>query len=300
MEQHRSGYVALIGRPNAGKSTLLNQILETKLVAVTPRPQTTRHRIFGIYDREEAQVIFQDTPGLLEPKDDMHHFMVREAGRALEDADVAVWLIDGIKGVTKRENIIANKTIAELQIPLMVVFNKVDKVPLPDREGLVKSLEPIQLPPDYTTFYISALHGDGVGDLLEQIVAQLPEGPKFYPPDQLSDRATRFFIEEIIREKAFIQLQDELPYSLAVELNKVKEEPSITRIEATLHVERDSQKAIVVGKKGSMIKAIGMEARKEIESLMGTKVYLELWAKVSKHWRKKEERLKDFGYTNQD
>jgi len=258
---HRSGYVALIGRPNAGKSTLLNQILDTKLVAVTPHPQTTRNRIFGIYDREEAQIVFQDTPGLLDASDDMHKFMMREAERALSDADVAVWLIDGIKGVTSREKAISEKVISELEIPVFVTFNKMDKVPLPEREGLMASLQGLTLPQNHTFHYLSALHGDGVSELLENLTAFIPEGPKFYPPDQLSDRATRFFVEEIIREKAFLLLKDELPYSLAVKIEKMEEKKDLTRIQATLHVERDSQKGIIVGKQGAMIKAIGTLAR---------------------------------------
>jgi GTPase len=297
-QEHKSGYVALIGRPNAGKSTLLNKILQTKLVAVTPRPQTTRHRIFGIYDREDAQIVFQDTPGLLQPDDAMHEFMMREAGRALADAEVAVWLIDGIKGVTPRECAIAANALADLAIPLLIVFNKMDSAPMDKRIGLQKGIEGISLPTLRELLYISALDGGGVDELVEKILGLLSPGPKFFPPDQLSDRTQRFFAEEIIREQAFLLLRQEIPYSLAVQIESMKEnEKGLVSIKAVLHVERDSQKQILIGKKGSMIKNIGVDARREIERMMDQKVYLELWVKVSEQWRKREERLREFGFS---
>lgn len=296
--EHKSGYVALIGRPNAGKSTLLNQILKTKLVAVTPRPQTTRHRIFGIYDREDAQVIFQDTPGLLQPDDAMHEFMMREASRALADADVAVWLIDGIKGVTRRECAIASKVLVGLSIPLVIVFNKMDLVPLDRRAVLEQGIEGMTLPTRVDTGYISALEGGGVEELIEKLIDFLSPGPKFYPPDQLSDRTQRFFAEEMIREQAFLLLRQELPYSLAVRIEAMKEkENGIVAIQAILNVERETQKHILIGKKGNMIKTIGIEARKEIERMMDKKVYLELWVKVSEKWRKRKNLLQEFGFS---
>ncbi len=299
---HKFGYVALIGRPNAGKSTLLNYLLGTKLAAVTPKPQTTRNRIFGIFDREDAQIVFQDTPGLLEPDDAMHAFMVREAERALEDADVAVWLIDGIKGVTARERAITGEKIAGLRVPLLIAFNKVDKVPLDQRMAMRDGLQGLELPPgthESSIFYISSLYGSGVDELLQAVLDQIPEGPKMYPPDQLSDRTQRFFVAEIIREKAFLLLRQELPYALAVQVESMKErENGVTAIQAVMHVERDTQKGILVGKQGAMIKAIGMEARKELETMLGTKVFLELWVKVSEQWRKRGDRLRELGYAD--
>ena len=297
MTNHKSGYVALIGRPNAGKSTLLNTILGTKLVAVTPRPQTTRNRIFGIFDREDVQIVFQDTPGLLDPKDPMHEFMVREAERALADSDIAVWLIDAIKGCTNRERVIVDHTLAAVIVPLFAAFNKIDKVNPDQLPRLQKGLEGLKLPSPPTIFYISALQGDGVPALLEQIIARLPAGPKFYPSDQLSDRTQRFFVEEIIREKAFLLLREEIPYSLAVQVEEMKEsESGLFSIRAALHVERDSQKGIVVGHRGAVIKQIGIDARREIETLLNAKVFLDLWVKVSEHWRKREGHLREFGY----
>ncbi|MGC9327997.1 MAG: GTPase Era [Candidatus Hinthialibacter sp.] len=299
--EHKSGYVALIGRPNAGKSTLLNQILQTKLVAVTPRPQTTRHRIFGVYDCQDAQIVFQDTPGLLQPDDAMHEFMMREANRALADADLAVWLIDGVKGVTKRENAIASKVLDGAPIPLLVVFNKMDVVPLDRRENLIKGIQNIPLPDRHETFYISALEGGGVKELVEKILSYMNPGPKFFPPDQLSDRTQRFFVEEIIREQAFLNLKQEIPYSLAVQVESMQEkENGVLSIQAALHVERDAQKRILIGKKGAMIKLIGTQAREEIERMTQQKVFLELWVRVSEHWRKRGDRLREFGFIESD
>ena len=234
--EHRSGYVALVGRPNAGKSTLLNRILETKLAAVTSRPQTTRNRIFGIFDRPDVQIVFQDTPGLLDPADELHSFMMREAERALEDADVVVWLIDSIKGITNRERVIASKVLAKVQVPMFMTFNKIDAY-RGEKDTLLQGMGDLVFNQKPEVFYLSALHGDGVEPLLHEMIARLPVGPKFFPSDQLSDRATRFFIEEIIREKAFLAVHEEVPYSIAVQVESFKErENGITAIQAVIHV----------------------------------------------------------------
>ena len=297
--EHRSGYVALIGRPNVGKSTLLNTLLGQKLVAVSPRAQTTRNRIFGIFDRDDCQVIFQDTPGILAPTDKVHDFMLREAERALEDADVAVWLIDGEKGVSPNEKRMVDEALANHSAPLLIAVNKVDAVPLAKRAALQENIETLIEAPGENCLYLSALLGDGTPALLARIIDHLPPGPKFYPPDQLSDRTQRFFIEEIIREKAFLHLQQELPYALAVHIDEMEERSDgPAYIQASLHVERASQKGIVLGKRGSMIKRIGAEARQEIENLLEARVFLDLWVRVSEKWRKKENWLREFGYTD--
>lgn len=296
-EIHKSGYVALIGRPNAGKSTLLNRILGSKLAAVTPRPQTTRNRIFGIYDNEEMQIIFQDTPGLLDAKDALDTFMVQEAKRALDDADVAVWLIDSIKGLSAREKVIADKHLSQLNIPLIVVFNKMDKIPPDEWQAVTSRLEEISFDTPPVVLQISALKGDGVSFLLNAVSDRLKEGPKFYPSEQLSDRTERFFVEEMIREQAFICLREELPYSLAIKLEEMKiRDNGVAAIKAVILVERDSQKGILLGKNGSMIKRIGTQARRELETFLDTKVFLDLWIKVAPHWKKSQKQLKDLGY----
>ncbi|MBZ0257045.1 GTPase Era [bacterium] len=298
-DEHRSGFVALIGRPNVGKSTLLNGILEHKLAAVSPHAQTTRNRIFGIFDRSDCQIVFQDTPGILAPKDKMHDFMLHEAGAALDDSDLAVWIIDGLKGLTEAERSLTINALKGRSTPLIVVFNKMDAVPMEKREAFqeyeaeVKDLNPVSI------HYIAALHFDGVEALLEDLIERLPYGPKFFPSEQLSDRTQRFFVEETIREKAFLLLRDELPYSLAVKIETMKERDNgVTYIQAALHVERDSQKGIVLGKKGGMIKDIGAQARQELESMLECKVFLELWVKVTPKWRKSPSRLREFGYTD--
>lgn len=297
--EHKSGYVALIGRPNVGKSTLMNRVLGQKLAAVTPRAQTTRNRIFGIYDEEHCQLIFQDTPGILQPRDAMHEFMLREADRALEDADVALWLIDGEKRLLPGDSEMVMNALKKHDLPLLVCVNKMDIVPLEERTSLLEGIRTIDSVPDENVYYISALHGDGVEPILEHLVRLLPEGPKFYPQDQLSDRTQRFFIEEIIREKAFLRLRDEIPYALAVQVETMTERAQgTTYIQAAIHVERDSQKSIILGKRGSMIKQIGQDARKDIEELLGQRVYLELWVRVSEKWRKKDRWLREFGYSD--
>ncbi|MBI1387460.1 MAG: GTPase Era [bacterium] len=299
--EHKSGYAALIGRPNVGKSTLLNAVLRHKLSAVTPRAQTTRNRIFGVFDRDDCQIVFQDTPGILAPRDAMHDFMLTEAENALSDADVAIWIIDGTKGVNEAERSLTMKALEGRGLPLIVVFNKMDVVPMEKRaelqqqEAIAAELNPASI------HYIAALYGDGVEALLDDILSHLQPGPKFFPPEQLSDRAERFFVEEIIREKAFLLLHDEVPYSLAVQIETMKERGNgVTAIQAAIHVERDSQKGIVLGRGGAMIKQIGTEARIELEEFLGVKVFLELWVRVTPKWRKKANRLKEFGYAESD
>jgi GTP-binding protein Era len=294
---HKSGFVALIGRPNAGKSTLLNKILGSKLAAVTPRPQTTRNRIFGIYDTEDMQIIFQDTPGLLDAKDALDNFMVHEAKRALDDSDVAVWLIDSIKGISAREKVIADKFLSKLNIPLIVVFNKIDKIPEEEWQTVTSRLDEITFETPPIVLQISALKGDGVNFLINAVSDRLGEGPKFYPSEQLSDRTERFFVEEMIREQAFLCLREELPYSLAVQLEDMKiRDNGVAAIKAVILVERDSQKGILLGKGGGMIKKIGSQARQELETFLDTKVFLELWIKVAPHWKKSQKQLKELGY----
>ncbi len=300
-DEHRSGFVALIGRPNVGKSTLLNGMLDHKLAAVSPHAQTTRNRIFGIFDRTNCQIIFQDTPGILEPKDKMHDFMLLEAGAALDDCDLAVWIIDGLKGLTEAERTLTMKALKGRSIPLVVVFNKMDAVPMEQREKFHEYEQEISELKPVNTHYIAALHYDGVEVLLNDIISRMPHGPKFYPSEQLSDRTQRFFVEETIREKAFLLLRDELPYSLAVKIETMKERDNgVTYIQAALHVERDSQKGIVLGKRGAMIKDIGAQAREELEQMLECKVFLELWVKVTPKWRKQPSRLREFGYTDRD
>lgn len=305
---HRAGYVALVGRPNAGKSTLLNAILEEHLAIVTPRPQTTRHRILGIYDRRDCQVLFVDTPGLVEPRDRMHEFMSGESRRALEDADVTVLLVDGIKGLTAREEAILSGPLANVDPKSLLVFcNKMDRVPPPDVMALQEALLKLDMQSGVEILYGSALRSTGLDDVLAAIIQRLPEGPKYYgtvddtgePVDvPLTDRTERFMASELVREQAYRQLRDEVPHEMAVAIKVMKDDPDRNKvyIEAEIVVERDSQRGILIGKGGLRLKRIGQDARAGIEAMLDRPVYLALHVRVESGWRKNPRLLKELGY----
>lgn len=303
---HRSGYVALVGRPNAGKSTLLNALVGHHLSIVTPRPQTTRHRILGIYDRSDCQILFIDTPGLVKPRDAMHEFMTGEAQRALADADVVVLLIDAIKGPGAREKAILTGPLAEVEPEsLLILCNKMDRLPPPKVVQLQEALKALELPDEIEIVYASALHGSGLEDLLQAIEKRLPLGPKYYGGTDgeggsipLTDRSERFSVAELIREQAYQRLRDEVPHEIAVAVRQMKDDPDRHKvfIEADIVVERDSQRGILIGKKGARLKEIGQEARLTIEEMLGRPVYLSLRVTVSPGWRKNPRLLKELGY----
>lgn len=294
MSPFKSGFVAIIGRPNVGKSTLLNAILGEKIAIVSEKPQTTRNRIRGIKNTENCQIIFLDTPGIHEAKGYLNEFMVKEALSALEDVDVIIYLVEAIKKIKDEEFIIQN--LKKVKCPVILGINKVDIVrkdnllPLIDEYSkafLFKEIIPL-----------SATKGEGIDELLKIVIELLPEGPKYFPEDILTDQAERFIVAEIIREKVFELTRQEIPYSTAVVVEKFKENPAkrIVSISATINVERDSQKGIIIGKGGTMLKEIGTRARMDIERLLGTKVFLELFVRVQKDWTKDKKILKEFGY----
>lgn len=297
-EEFRAAYVAVIGRPNVGKSTLVNRLLGQKLSIVSPRPQTTWHRILGIKTLAHAQLLFLDTPGMHKSAAVFNQGLVRAALRAMADADILLWLIDASRPDDPDDQVI----LAEVrerkpgQAPVILAINKVDLVakplllPLMDRwRGVYPFAELVP---------ISAAGGDNVDRLESLLVRYAPPGQPFYPPEELSDRPERFFIAEIIREQAFALLRQELPYAVAVQVEAVKarEGRDLTDVEATLYVERDAQKGIVIGAGGQMLRKIGERARPPIEDLLGTRVFLRLWVKVQEGWRKDEAALKRFGY----
>ncbi len=295
-EDHRSGFVALVGRPNVGKSTLMNRVLGQKVAIVTPKPQTTRTTMLGILTRPDSQMIFVDTPGIHKPIHKLGEYMVEAALRALEDVDVILWLVD-ISRPPNDEDLLISQRLSEMKrsVPVILAGNKVDLVPPDEVEGRSALFRP--LAPGASWIEISATRGDNLEEMLSMLREMLPLGPRFYPPDQITDAQERFIAAEIVREKALLFLRQEVPHAIAVVVNEYKERsPKLVYISATIYVERDSQKGIVLGEGGRMLKRIGQAAREELEANLGRKVYLDLWVKVRKHWRKDENALKWFGY----
>lgn len=294
-EDHRSGFVAVVGRPNVGKSTLINAILGQKIAIVTPKPQTTRKRQLGIYTVEQGQIIFVDTPGLHRPQHKLGEFMVSVAEDALRDADLILWVLDVSEAPSDADKHIA-ETVKRLRgdTPVILALNKADLLAPDKRDDRIA--EHMALIEHEEAMLISALHGTGVAELIQHLLQRLPQGPRYYPVDQASDVNMRFIAAEIIREKIIEHTEQEIPYSVAVEVESFQEKPDQAVISAIIYVERDSQKGIIIGKGGSMIKQIGTEARQELIEMLGTRVHLDLRVKVLKNWRSDEELMRRLGY----
>ena len=292
---HRSGFVAVVGKPNVGKSTLVNAWLGVKLAAVSPKPQTTRNRLLGILTREDAQVIFVDTPGIHQPRTALGEYMVSEARRAVPDADLALLLVD-LSTPPDRADEEAARLVAEaVHIPAILVMNKSDLLP---EEARAERLADYKALGRFDAVWmISALQGENLEALLAQVIGLLPEGPRFYPPDQLSDQQERFIVAEMIREQALLHLEQEVPHALAVVVQDfIERDDGLLSITANLYTERESQKGIVIGRGGAMLKQIGTSARQTLEAFFGCRVYLELWVKVRKNWRRDPKMLQQLGY----
>lgn len=287
----RAGIVTVAGKPNAGKSTLLNRIVGQKLAIVSPKPQSTRDRVVGIHTAGDMQMVLHDTPGLLHPKYALQRAMRNAALEALRDADVIVYVADATEGVPVALPAAAGLN-APPKAPIILALNKADRLKRNERESLAREL------PD--AHFISAMSGDGVPGLIAAAGERLPESAFLYPEDEISSQQTRFFVSELIRETALEQLNDELPYSVACEIEEFREDRKPVYIRAVLHVERDSQKRILIGSKGAQIRSIGQSARRKIEALVGESVYLDLWAKVLPNWRKNVNALARFGYRVED
>ena len=283
----RAGIVTVVGKPNAGKSTLLNRIVGEKLSIISPKPQSTRDRIVGIRTTDDTQMVLLDTPGLLEPKYALQHAMRSTALRALDDADVIVYVADATLGVPPTLQQAAGLP-APPAAPVLMALNKIDRLDRSDREPLVADY------PD--AVLVSAETGDGVDRLLDSITRALPESPFLYPEDDISTQSLRFFTAELIRETALEQLDEEVPYSVACSIEEFREDRSPVYIRATVYVERDSQKWILIGERGARIREIGRAARVKIERLVGGAVYLDLWVKVLANWRRDVRALERFGY----
>jgi GTP-binding protein Era len=294
-----SGFVTLIGRPNVGKSTLLNAILKQKVAAVSPRPQTTRKRQLGILTTDDAQIVFIDTPGIHNPHHKLGEYMNNSATDTLLDADLILWVVDVSETPHEEDFLISNRMLAiRSDLPVVMVLNKVDILNL---EQLEERKEKFQsLYPTARLAEVSALSGTGQQSLLELIVSALPLGPKYYPEDTVTDLYEREIAADLIREAALVNLRDEIPHALAVRIDEYLERGETgAKISATLFVERDSQKGIVIGKAGSMLKEIGSTARKEIERMSGRKVFLDLRVKTSQNWRNDPHALRLFGFESQ-
>ena len=289
---HRSGFVNILGNPNVGKSTLMNVLVGERLSVITPKAQTTRHRIMGILSGEDYQVVYSDTPGILNPKYKLQAAMMRSVESALEDADLIIYVTDVVETITKNERHL--NRILSSQVPKIIVINKIDLTSQPELEKLVEIWN--ELAPDVPVMPVSAINRFNTDVLLREIISRLPEGPPYFPKDQLTDRWERFFVTEIIRGKIFENYQKEIPYSVQVEIESYSEEPDINRIGVVIYVARESQKGIIIGHRGSMLKRVGTGARKEIEEFIGKKVFLELYVKVAREWRDNPRMLKKFGY----
>ena len=289
---HKSGFVNIVGSPNVGKSTLMNKLVGEKLSIVTSKAQTTRHRIHGIVNTEDYQVVFSDTPGVVNAAYKLHENMMGYVNSSLQDADVLLFITDTKE--TEMNHVETLAKIQQLKVPVICLINKMD---LTDQARMKKTLEYWQDKlPNANVFPISALHGFNVDSVWECILNNLPDGPAYFDKEAISDRPMRFFVSEIIREKIFIHCKKEIPYACQVEIEEYKVEPDITRIRALVIVERDSQKGIIIGKGGTMLKRIGREARIEIERFIEAKVFLETFVKVDKDWRASEGKLKKYGY----
>ncbi len=295
-KKRRVGFVAIIGRPNAGKSTLLNRLVGQKVAIVTSKPQTTRNRIQGIVTRPDGQIVFVDTPGLHEATTALNRQMMREVAAALEGIDVLLMMVDAAHTLPQADSLLLEKG-QRFAGKAILALNKIDRVAkpklLPLLDAFAKAFPFAALVP------ISALRGDGCDELLQEILKNLPEGQPFFPEDQITDQPERFLVGEIIREKAIDLTYHEVPHALAVVIDQFEESPKLLRIHATLHVERDSQKKILIGHKGEMLKKIGTAARKELETLLGTKIFLAMFVKVVADWRENPQKVRELDWHSQ-
>ena len=289
---HKSGFVSIVGSPNVGKSTLMNHLVGEKLSIVSAKAQTTRHRILGIVNEEDYQIVFSDTPGVLNAAYKLHENMMEYVNSSLYDADVILFITDMQENEMNHKETL--EKIKKLKVPVLCLINKIDLSN--QEEVMLKAAYWQNELPESTVFPISALHNFSIDAVLLKILSLIPENPPYYDKEEISDRPMRFFVSEIIRGKIFILCQKEVPYSCQIEIEEFIEEENITRIRAIIIVERESQKGIVIGKGGEMLKKIGSTARYEIQKFLDKKVYLQTFVKVDKDWRSTEAKLKKYGY----
>ena len=290
--EHKSGFVNIIGNPNVGKSTLMNALVGEKLSIITAKAQTTRHRILGIVNHDDYQIVFSDTPGIIKPAYELQSSMMDFVKSALDDADILIYMVE--VGEKELKNEAFFQKIIHSEIPVILLLNKIDTSSQEVVEEKVNYWK--DKVPNATVFVISALEKFNIDSLFEKIVTLLPEAPPYYPKDQLTDKPERFFVNEKIREKILIHYKKEIPYAVEVETEEFVEEENIVRIRSVIMVERETQKGIIIGHKGTAIKRVGAEARKDLEKFFEKKVFIELYVKVNKNWRSDKNQLKRFGY----
>ena len=294
----KSGFVAIVGRPNVGKSTFMNYVLGQKIAIMSDKAQTTRNKIQGVYTKEDAQIVFLDTPGIHKPKHELGEFMVKSAYSALKEVDAVLFMVNVSEKRGPGDDFIIEK-LKGIKTPIFLVLNKIDLV---TPEVLLERVESYKDALDFAgVFPISVLQGNNVNELMEGLINALPEGPQYYPADQITDHPEYFVVSELIREKILQLTQEEIPHSVAVTVDKMqKDEFDKVHVYANIIVERKSQKGIIIGKGGRLLKEIGTRARHDIQQLLGNKVYLELWVKVEKDWRKRKSNLQEYGYRDTD
>ncbi len=297
---YKSGFISIIGRPNVGKSTFLNRVIGQKIAIMSDKPQTTRNKVQGVLTTTDSQMIFIDTPGIHKPKHKLGDFMLKVAKNTLREVDVIMFMVNAEQKLGKGDEFIL-EMLAGNSTPVFLVINKIDQIHPDELLGIIESYK------EHYEFAeiipISALQGNNVESLLDTLRKYLPEGPQYYPADQVTDHPERFIISELIREKVLHLTREEIPHSIAVVIDKIRrdeENNDKIHVAATIMVERDSQKGIVIGKRGALLKEVGTRARKDIEMLLGSKVYLELWVKVQKDWRNKSTHLRDFGFRDDE
>lgn len=289
---HKSGFVNIIGNPNVGKSTLMNEMVGEKLSIITSKSQTTRHRIMGIVNTDDYQIVYSDTPGILKPNYKLQEKMMGFVGTAIEDADIMLYITDVVETFDKNQQYIDR--LSKIEVPILLLINKIDLSNQEKLEALVDVWK--QILPKAEIIPISALNKFNLEYVFKRIIELLPESPPYFPKDSLTNKTERFFVSEIIREKVLLNYQKEIPYSVEIEVEEFKDSDQLLRIRALIHVTRPSQKGIIIGHKGQALKKTGTEARKDIEAFFGKKVFLEMYVKVSKDWRDNDRPLRNFGY----
>ena len=297
-KQFKSGFVAIVGRPNVGKSTFMNYVLGQKIAIMSDKAQTTRNKIQGVYTNQDCQIVFLDTPGIHKPKHELGNFMVESAYSALKEVDAVLFMVNAAEKRGPGDDFIIEK-LKKIKTPVFLVLNKIDLISPDELLDRVESYQ--ETIPFAGIIPISVLQGNNVQELMTTLTNHLPEGPQYYPSDQITDHPEYFVVSELIREKILHLTKEEIPHSVAVTVDKMqKDEFDKVHVYANIIVERPTQKGIIIGKVGKLLKEIGVRARKDIEQLLGNKVYLELWVKVEKDWRKKKSHLQDFGYRTTD